>query len=60
MVRIEERKITQTKKGAVIALNSEYLTEIGLDAGKEYTVIYDDKKEELIITKKGIESVVTK
>ncbi len=56
-VRIEQRTITRTKKGAILSLNMKYLNEIGLNAGKYYTVIYDDKKEELIITNKKIKAV---
>lgn len=52
MVRTEERKITQTKKGAVIGLNSEYLNEIGLHPGKRYTVIYDDDAKLTVVNKK--------
>ena len=60
MVRTEERKITLTKKGAVLGLNPNYLNEIGLHPGKRYTVIYDDKKKELIISDKQIDSVTLK
>ena len=56
MVRIEKRKITSTPIGrAILSLNMKYLTEIGLDAGKEYTVIYEDGK--LSVVNKEIKSV---
>lgn len=60
MVRIEERKITETKKGAVLGLNSEYLEEIGLPVGKKYTVIYDDNTKTVSISNSKIESITIK
>jgi len=60
MVWIEKRKITQTKKGAVISLNSEYLDEIGLSVGKRYTVIYDDNTKTVSVSDNEIESVIIK
>ncbi len=60
MVRIEERKITQTKKGAVLGLNSEYLEEIGLPVGKKYTVVYDDNNKTVSVSNHKIESVILK
>ncbi len=60
MVRLEERKITRTKKGAILGLNPEYLDEIGISVGKKYTVIYDENSKTITISNIKIESIVVK